>query len=147
MALLYEIYRDTVSVQNQVGKKFSKTNISKVTRWRLRRTNIFCNLTWHIKDISLNGWSLFQCREPSFACTGIYTLSKVKKKEFVGKFYLSIKSIYDNFFVTFFSFEKILRLNFDPRLAGAAGSASGVPFYTEALSGIVNQPINSFQTL
>ena len=72
---------------------------------------------------------------------------KSKKKEFVGKFYLSIKSIYDNFFVTFFSFEKILRLNFDPRLAGAAGSASGVPFYTEALSGIVNQPINSFQTL
>ena len=89
----------------------------------------------------------FNVASPALHVRVYIPFQKLKKKEFVGKFYLSIKSIYDNFFVTFFSFEKILRLNFDPRLAGAAGSASGVPFYTEALSGIVNQPINSFQTL
>jgi hypothetical protein len=34
------------------------------------------------------------------------------------------------------SFEKILRLNFDPRLEGAA--SGNVRFFTEALSGMLN---------
>ena len=34
-----------ISVQNQVGKKFSKTNVSKVTRWRERVLNN-CTVNW-----------------------------------------------------------------------------------------------------